>query len=258
MTNNRSLFARLYQTPAPVFAQPAGLLRMNRMQSIQGALITFSGLDGAGKSTQIALLTDYLANAGRKPIYIWTRGGYTTLLQGLKTLSRRFLHKRLPPAGNSPQRSYALSQGWVRRLWLSLALLDLLWVYGVQIRWHRYRGRLVLCDRYLWDTDIDFRLNFPQEKLDDYWLWRLLGRISPRPDAAFLMLLSVEESERRSAIKGEPFPDAPDSLRQRLACYQDLIPRVPFHVLDGSRPITALFNQILIDLAQVLRGQRTV
>ena len=180
------------------------------MKSIQGSLITFGGLDGAGKSTQIALLTDYLVKSGRKPVYIWTRGGYTSVLQGLKTLSRRFLHRRLPPSGNSPQRSQAFSKWWVRRLWLSLALLDLLWVYGVQIRWHRYRGRLVLCDRYLWDTAIDFRLNFPQEKLDHYWLWRLLGRISPQPDAAFLMLLTVEESVRRSEMKGEPFPDPPD------------------------------------------------
>ncbi|MBU4231031.1 MAG: hypothetical protein L6277_09600 [Desulfobacterales bacterium] len=231
---------------------------MNQMQSIRGSLITFGGLDGAGKSTQIALLTDYLVKSGRKPVYIWTRGGYTSVLQGLKTLSRRFLHRRFPPSGNSPQRSYAFSKWWVRRLWLSLALLDLLWVYGVQIRWHRYRGRLVLCDRYLWDTAIDFRLNFPQEKLDHYWLWRLLGRISPRPDAAFLMLLTVEESVRRSEIKGEPFPDSAEVLRQRLAYYQDLISRVPFHVLDGSQPITTLFNQILIDLAQVHRDQRTV
>jgi thymidylate kinase len=231
---------------------------MNQMKSIHGSLITFGGLDGAGKSTQIALLTDYLVNRGRKPVYIWTRGGYTSVLQGLKTLSRRFLSRRLPPPGKSPQRSQAFSKWWVRRLWLSLSLLDLLWVYGVQIRWHRYRGRLVLCDRYLWDTAIDFRLNFPQEKLDHYWLWRLLERISPRPDAAFLMLLSVEESQRRSEMKGEPFPDSPEVLRQRLADYQDLILRVPFHVLDGSQPITTLFNQILTDLAQVHRDQRAV
>ena len=228
------------------------------MKLIQGSLITFGGLDGAGKSTQIALLTDYLVKGGRKPVCIWTRGGYTAVLQGLKTLSRRFLRRRLPPAGNSPQRSQALSKWWVRRLWLSLALLDLLWVYGVQIRWHRYRGRLILCDRYLWDTAIDFRLNFPQEKLDDYWLWRLLGRISPQPDAAFLMLLTVEESVRRSEMKGEPFPDPPEVLRQRLAYYQDLVPRVPFHVLDGSQPIPALFNQILTILTQVQRQHGAV
>jgi len=231
---------------------------MNQMKPIRGSLITFGGLDGAGKSTQIALLTDYLVKNSRKPVYIWSRGGYTAVLQGLKTLSRRLLSRSLPSSGNSPQRSSALSKWWVRRLWLSLALLDLLWVYGVQIRWHRYRGRTVLCDRYLWDTAIDFRLNFPQEKLDDYWLWRLLGKISPKPDAAFLMLLTVEESMRRSAMKGEPFPDPPEVLSQRLAYYQDLIPRVPFHVLDGSQPIATLFNLILTHLAQVQRHPRDV
>lgn len=228
------------------------------MKPSKGSLITFSGLDGAGKSTQIALVTDYLIKNGEKPIHIWTRGGYTSIFHGLKTLTRRVLGKKFPPAGHNPQRQQILNRWWVRRLWLSLALLDLLWVYGVQIRWHRYRGRIVLCDRYLWDTAIDFRLNFPQEKLDHYWLWRLLGRISPQPDASFLMLLTVEESVRRSEIKGEPFPDPPDVLRQRLAHYQDLIPRVPFHVLDGSKPITTLFNQIFIDLAQVHHDQRTV
>jgi len=228
------------------------------MESIQGSLITFGGLDGAGKSTQIALLTDYLVKSGRKPVCIWTRGGYTSVLQGLKTLSRRFLSKRLPPSGNSPQRSQAFSKWWVRRLWLFLALLDLLRVYGVQIRWHRYRGRVVVCDRYLWDSAIDFRLNFPQENLDDYWLWRLLGRISSEPDAAFLLLVSVEESVRRSALKGEPFPDPPEVLKQSLAYYQDLISRVPFHVLDGSRPIPALFNQVLTMLGQVQPQQRVV
>jgi hypothetical protein len=59
-------------------------------------------------------------------------------------------------------------------------------------------------------------------------------------------------------MKGEPFPDPPEVLRQRLAYYQDLIQRVPFHVLDGSQPITTLFRQILIDLAQVHPNQRNV
>jgi hypothetical protein len=72
------------------------------------------------------------------------------------------------------------------------------------------------------------------------------------------MLLTVEESVRRSEMKGEPFPDPPEILSQRLAYYRDLIPRVPFHVLDGSQPIATLFNRILTHMAQVQRRQRDV
>ena len=113
----------------------------------QGLLITFSGIDGAGKSTQIDLLMDHLRRQGRKPIYVWTRGGYTPLFEGLKTLLRRLPGRAVPPPGHNPQREQTCRKGWVRRRWLIAALLDLLWRLGVRVRWWRRRGQTVVCDR---------------------------------------------------------------------------------------------------------------
>jgi len=211
----------------------------------EGLLIAFSGLDGAGKSTQIELLMDRLRREGLKPICVWTRGGYTPLFEGLKALLRRLPGRTVPPAGNNPQRARAFGKGWVRRLWLVLALLDLAWVYGVQLRWRRWRGQIVICDRYLWDTLVDFRLNFAQERVERWGLWRLLARTAPQPDVVFLLLATVQTSVRRSDVKGEPFRDSPEVLAQRLAHYQSLgAEHDDWHILDGQRSIPDLAAEI--------------
>jgi dTMP kinase len=207
-------------------------------------LITFSGLDGAGKSTQIGLLLERLRREGRNPIYVWTRGGYTPLFERFKALLRRLPGQVVPPSGHSPERTRSFSKGWVRRLWSVLALFDLLWVYGVQVRWWRWRGRVVVCDRYLWDTLVDFRLNFSEERIEDSWLWRLLVWLTPNPDAAFLLLVSVEESLHRSDVKGEPFRDPPEVLAKRLAQYQLLAQDTEWYVMDGKNTVSNLTDAI--------------
>lgn len=208
-------------------------------------LIVFSGLDGAGKSTQIDLMISTLKDRGLTPTYLWTRGGYTPLFNRGKALLRRISgHKALPQSGPSQQRTEAFSSSKVRRLWLLLAVLELMWVYGVQLRWWQKQGKVVICDRYLWDTLVDFRLNFPQEAIERWRLWQLLNSVTPQPDAVFLMLVPVAESMRRSDIKGEPFRDPPEVLAARLAQYQQLAQAGYWQVLDGQQSVTDLAGEI--------------
>ncbi len=222
-------------------------------------LVSFSGLDGAGKSTQIDRLLATLKAQGRNPVYLWTRGGYTPLFSGLKSLLRSASRGRILPApGPSRQRTQALAKPAARRTWLVLALLDLLWVFGVQVRWWNRRGRPVICDRYLWDTWIDFCLNFPGESVEEWRLWRILARIAPRPDVAFLLLLPVDESVRRSQLKGEPFPSSREILSSRLALYEQLLAgrgperKVAWHALDARRPVDDLAAEIGTAVAPLL------
>lgn len=215
------------------------------MNKRHGSLIAFSGLDGAGKSTQINLLIERLRAAGHQPVYLWTRGGYTNNFNALKSLLRRVSRqKALPPSGHSDQRDQAFAKGRVRKVWLWLAILDLIWVYTVQVRWLRWLGRTVICDRYIWDTLVDFRLSFAHENVERWGLWSLLVRLTPKPDASFLLLVPVTESMRRSDIKGEPYRDPQEVLADRLAQYQLLAQQDFWHVLDGLHPAADLAAEI--------------
>lgn len=197
-------------------------------------LITFSGIDGAGKSTQISTLMKYLRDNGHQPIYLWSRGGYTSFLENIKVLVRKIFRKSIPPAGHSKKRTQYLRKPGVRKIWLYAALIDLIRVYGLNIRYWRLLRRPVICDRYLWDTLLDFKMNFPHEKVEQWALWRLLQWVTPQPDSAFLLMISLEESIRRSQIKRDPFPEPEDVRRKRYALYKELATEKQFQVIDGT------------------------
>ena len=59
------------------------------MKGLKGNfMITFSGIDCSGKSTQIENVTRILNYKGQKCKVIWSRGGYTPILEFVKNIIR--------------------------------------------------------------------------------------------------------------------------------------------------------------------------
>ena len=183
-------------------------------------IIVFSGSDGAGKSTQIDLLISSVTKSGHSACSIWSRGGYTPGFEFVKKALRTILGKKAIPSGKEDNRDRLISNSLVSRLWLIIAMLDLLVLYAIAIRIKSLFGKVVICDRYLGDTSIDFSLNFPNSNFEKMWMWRLLVAFSPKPDIGLLFNLPVEESMHRSKLKKEPFPDSEEVLEQRLKIYE--------------------------------------
>ena len=209
-------------------------------------IIVFSGVDGAGKSTQIDLLTSFIKKSDLTVYSIWSRGGYTPGFEFFKKVLRATMGKKAIPSGKGSGREKAMSNSIVSRLWLMIAMLDLLILYAVIIRAKSFLGNVVICDRYLGDTFIDFSLNFPGSNFKNMWLWKLLVAISPKPDVSFLFILPVEESMRRSKLKNEPFPDSKEVLGQRLEIYatSKLFNGQNWSKIDGLDSIDASAHRI--------------
>lgn len=213
-------------------------------------LIAIGGMDRAGKSIQRRALMEHLVAIGYEPVYRWSRVGYTRRIESAKRLLRRLLGGKNGRSGEGgaprsyPQRASRMRSPLKRRLWTTVALLDLLWEYAVTVRRLRARGRAVVCDRWLCDALVDLRVNFPQDRVEERLLARLLGRLAARPDASFLLLISPEESLRRAHVSGRRHVEPGEVLEARLGEYRRIAATGLGDEIDAGRDPEAIAKDL--------------
>ena len=217
-------------------------------------LITFSGLDGAGKSTLIEFLSVTLEGQQR-PVAVLHLNDEVGIYAYLRLLRDRLLGSRpdrLAPGTPDPraQKSRQPAPRGLRGL-LSRLRTALLWskalrrlLYPIDLvifACHRaylegLRGRVLITDRYFYDTLVDV-----SSGSDRFWT-RLLERLTPAPTVPVLLDISPEESFRR---KGE---FSVEYLRRRYDAYQRVFARVPRAV----RIVNTDLNETKAALLQVV------
>ena len=207
-------------------------------------MIVFSGTDGAGKSTQIDLLIKRLPH--KKVKILWGRGGYTPVFEFMKKSARKLMGGKIPHSGINDEREKMLKNKSVSKLWLTIATLDLILYYGIYIRYLIISGNAVICDRYINDTLIDFRRNFPHQFNEDSFLWKFLVKSVAKPDYSFLLYVPAKTSIVRSKMKNDPFPDSPETLTYRLKMYMDesIFPSEQYHKIDCQQPVYKIQEEI--------------
>lgn len=196
-------------------------------------LITFSGLDGAGKSTLIAFVSATLEGE-RRPVRVLHLNDDVGIYAFVRTIRDRLRGRRpveLAPGTPDPKSQKlqrAAPTGWrgvasrvrtaviwnkpVRRL-LYLADLAIFQCYRFWLE--TVRGRVVVMDRYFYDTLVDVTNGRPR-------LWtRLLERLTPEPTVPVFLDITPEESFRRKR------EFSVDYLKQRADVYHNVFARVP-------------------------------
>jgi len=208
-------------------------------------IIVVSGIDSSGKSTQIKNIEKYFRSLEIRYKVVWSRGGYTSWLQWIKNNVRKVNPSSLPPPGLSDEREKVFRNTKIQRLWLFAAILDLIRLYSITLRLYRLMGYNIVCDRYLWDTFIDFKINFPHIEFEKWSLWKLLVMLAPKPNISILFTLSPEESMRRSKLKNEPFSESIERREKRYILYMELVNEDKWrYVINAERTIEEIWNDV--------------
>ena len=215
-------------------------------------LVVFSGIDGAGKSTQIKLLSEYLCKKNISFTTVWSRGGYTPGIEFIKKIYRKLFSFNSLSQKN--KRDELMSNKKINYLWICIALLDLLIYYTVFLRLKILTKKIVICDRYLYDTFIDFSLNFPEINFSEKLLWKLLRKLSPKPNFSFLLMISTKESISRSKKKNDPFAEDIKKIEQRIKLYENstYFDHNQVNTIDCMKNIDQVLNEILTSMSAVL------
>ena len=206
-------------------------------------MISFSGIDCSGKSTQINLLCEQFKEQGKKVEVVWSRGGYTPGIQFLKKLMNRG-RKEMSKEERLAYSAEVNKSSKKRKLLFMVSLMDLWFYYSIALRFKSI-GKTVICDRYIWDTYIDFKMKYPEYNFEKGFWWRLTLKTMLKPKPSFVLFIPAEESMRRSDLKEEPFPEPIEVRNERIRRYVEELENNRWScVIDATKSIEEVFADI--------------
>ena len=208
----------------------------------KGLFITFEGLDGSGKTTQIKLLEGYLKKKGFEVI--------TTIEPGGTTMGKKIRDILLDKnnLNMSPRAETFLFQASRAELVSSIISPGL------------DQGKIVICDRFFDSTLVyqGIARGLGEKEIMDMNLWATEGLT---PDITILLsvdetkgekrLKKINKKKDRIELEGEQFK------KKLYDGYLDLARRNKkrFAVINGEESINSIFNQVKEKVDMILEGR---
>jgi thymidylate kinase len=224
-------------------------------------LIVLMGLDGSGKTTQAELVSKWLNEKGTPAEVVWMRGeSYLTLpiLKIGKALLRAPKEAKRGDgvhAGGDYEKYVSSKQSLfknrvLRAIWRALTVFDLYLSVRFAFLKLARSTRVIVLDRYVYDTFIDIESAFGGKgtELDRLLASRLL-RLFPRPEKVILIEISPEEAMQRK-------DDIPSIryLEERHGLYDRVARAVGAVRIDGTESIEEVNLRLTSEIRRTRRG----
>jgi thymidylate kinase len=226
-------------------------------------VICFQGIDGSGKTFQAHNLVEQLNEAGIPAVYVWC-GSRSALTRPFVMLGKRLLgapSKRKAPrdtevgAGESAKEFAFLAntgrifgRRWIRALWLHLSLTEHMLKIWSTVLPHVRQGRIVVCDRYIYDSVISTAY---AARLDAAQLPTMLRSpqmaLVPRLDRCFYLDVPAEVAFSRKA-------DIADLrlVESRVPLYRTAASVLDMEVIDGTGSPQKVAEAVRASLASLV------
>lgn len=152
-------------------------------------LITFSGLDGSGKSTQAQMLQKVLQELGFRTVFF-----HLTHWTWVNRIGEKYFKKANDKKIPSKKHPGVLLPR------LTIMLLDVLrfWLLWIYAKW---RGQILICDRYFYDLGVQavYKHGMSMSMANIYW------HLVPRPSAAFWLKVLPVVAQQREGDHGADY-----------------------------------------------------
>ena len=184
-------------------------------------LISFSGIDGSGKSTLVNALSTALTHAEIRHRVAWVRGGNSALLQSANRVFRRLLGGRMQHvvARRSPEggQEQVIVSSLFRWLWPWIVATEQTFLFLLRVRLPMAFRRVIILDRSLYDTLVDLQIRCDDPSIASRLPIAVLAWLAPKPAVAWFLQVDPEVAHRR---KKDDF--SPETLSRRASCYADV------------------------------------
>ncbi len=211
--------------------------------SQRGSLVTISGIDGSGKTTQAAMLLEALKECEITTKYLWMRYGSSKSINKLIKIGKFVFRKKEYSQVNSKieERRLYLDSNAKSRLWKAITILEL-FICSLKFRWYLFRGYFVIADRYILDAIAEMN-----SYIDDInYYAKILAFIFPKADVSFHLRVAFKDLLKRNSDEKELL-QSPKKTKRFMNLYDFWAKRLEVKSLNGSINRKEINNNIIIE-----------
>lgn len=208
-------------------------------------LITFTGIDGSGKSTISKALVEKMKTSNIDARYLWWFEAENSIFRRfLRIFSGTKMKKSAIEKKKLPESSF------IKALYQYMVLLDYQRQTIFKVWMPSMLGKTIVCDRYIYDIVVSFAMEFGYSRERAKDMLSFLRNISPVPDIEFYVDIPPEValSRKKDIISLKHHKE----LRR---WYLDMVSGSMI-VLDGTKSLHELNHEVWEHFAGIMEKRR--